>query len=73
MRIDADRDLQSKEFRLKDFTKSRFAETSTTITSNDELLQEESVFPLKHSHTINPACSVLLLLLFLLLGKRILI
>ncbi|XP_019154834.1 PREDICTED: structural maintenance of chromosomes protein 6B-like [Ipomoea nil] len=42
MRSEADRDLQSKEFRLKDFKKSRFAETCTTITSNDELLQEKS-------------------------------
>nr|GME05339.1 structural maintenance of chromosomes protein 6B-like [Ipomoea batatas] len=41
-RIGADRDLQSKEFRLKDFKNSRSAETCTTITSNDELLQEES-------------------------------
>ncbi|VFQ63095.1 unnamed protein product [Cuscuta campestris] len=41
-RIDAERDLQSKDFRLQDAKKSNFAVTSTTNTSSDELLQEES-------------------------------
>ncbi|VFQ80857.1 unnamed protein product [Cuscuta campestris] len=41
-RIDAERDWQSKDFRLQDAKKSNFAVTSTTITSSDELLQEES-------------------------------
>ncbi|CAH9068477.1 unnamed protein product [Cuscuta europaea] len=40
-RVDAERDLRSKEFRLQDVKKSCSAETTTTITSSDELLQEQ--------------------------------